>query len=85
MNCFLLHIYTQLRERLKKIGDVGGLKSLGFIDESLLDDDWDPEKHEATDLNQYYHFKMIFFSLVRERYSSYVCMYVCIGDDASAV
>jgi len=29
-----------------KIGEVGGLKELG-LDESVLDDDWDPEKHEV--------------------------------------
>lgn len=41
--CFL----CQLRERLKKIGEVGGLADLGILDESKLDDEWDPEEHEV--------------------------------------
>ncbi len=40
------HIY-QLQERLKKIGEIAGLKELGILDESMLDEDWDPEKHEV--------------------------------------
>lgn len=37
----------ELRARLSKIGDIGGLKELGILDESILDEDWDPEKHEV--------------------------------------
>lgn len=37
----------QIRERLKKIGEIGGLKELGFIDEKILEDDWDPAQHEV--------------------------------------
>lgn len=66
---------------MKKIGDVGGLKSLGFIDESLLDDDWDPEKHEVFDrlLISCFSFKGFLLML------AYTVMYVCLGDDASAI
>jgi len=44
----------ELRERLQKIGEISGLKKLGFIDEDMLDDDWDPAKHEAM-MNQQFN------------------------------
>ena len=42
----------ELQSRLKKIGEVGGLKELG-LDESILDEDWDAEKYEAMMQRQY--------------------------------
>lgn len=38
---------NQLQERLRKIGEVGGLKELGVLNEDALDDEWDPAKHEV--------------------------------------
>lgn len=37
----------ELQERLRKIGEVGGVSSM-YLDESVLDEDWDPDKHEAA-------------------------------------
>ena len=45
--CVCACVWVQLQERLRKIGEVGGLKELGVLDEGALDDDWDPEKHEV--------------------------------------
>jgi hypothetical protein len=36
-----------LQERLKKIGEVSGLKEFGVLDENALDEDWDEAKHEV--------------------------------------
>jgi protein KRI1 len=41
----------ELQERLRRIADLGGLKDLPAFDESILDEDWDPAKHEAL-MNQ---------------------------------
>eukprot|EP01038_Epipyxis_sp_PR26KG_P005739 gene5739-7923_t len=43
----------ELQSRLKNISDVAGLQKLGVIDENILDEDWDPEKHEALMNAQY--------------------------------
>lgn len=42
----------ELQERLRKISEVGGLGDLG-LDESALDEDWDPEKHEEIMRQQF--------------------------------
>jgi len=43
---------AQLQERLHKIGELGGLRDLQ-LDESLLDEDWDPAKHEEMMSRQF--------------------------------
>eukprot|EP01041_Mallomonas_annulata_P005753 gene5752-11627_t len=36
----------EIRERLRKIGEVGGVSKVALAEE-VLDEEWDPEKHEA--------------------------------------
>lgn len=53
----------ELQERLRKIGEVGGLKELvrgsgsgeavGPLNEDVLDEEWDPEKHDALMQQQF--------------------------------
>eukprot|EP01035_Chromulina_nebulosa_P017280 gene17280-22815_t len=42
----------ELQERLRKISEVGGLHELG-IDESALDEEWDPSKHDELMSRQF--------------------------------
>ena len=41
-------------ERLNKINEVGGLHDMLQIPPELLDEDWDPEKHEVRLIDRKY-------------------------------
>lgn len=43
----------ELQERLRKIGEVGGVGNDLCLDEAALEEDWDPEKHEAIMESQF--------------------------------
>ncbi len=59
----------ELQERVKQIARMGGLEEMG-IDPAMLDEDWDPEKHEQMMAAQYgdaYYQKDDSIDALRER------------------